>query len=306
MLQSRFYAIAIAGLLFASSLLVSQSAYGSCSNPQNPVEAENCLPGNPDSEWDVSTGNAGDPSIQGFATDISVNVGGTVYFKIATDASAYTIHIYRMGYYGGMGARLIASIAPSVQLPQTQPACMTDTTVELTDCGNWAVSASWQVPSNATSGIYFAHLIRNDTGGDSHIVFIVRNDASHSDVLFQTSDETWQAYNYYGSGSLYVAGSPSFGLVVRSYKVSYNRPFYTRSFQEESITFVFGTEYPMVRWLEANGYDVTYFTGIDAARYGSLIQNHKIYTSTGHDEYVSGPQRNNICLLYTSDAADEE
>jgi hypothetical protein len=292
--RSRFAPLVIAGLLFAISLVVVESAYGSCSSPANPIEAENCLPGNPNNEWDVSTGDAGDPSIQGFATDISVNVGGTVYFKIATDASAYTINIYRMGYYGGMGARLVASIAPSAQLPQIQPACVTDTTVGLTDCGNWAASASWQVPSNATSGIYFAHLIRNDTGGDSHIIFIVRNDSSHSDILFQTSDETWQAYNYYGAGSLYGAASPIFNLGARSSKVSYNRPFSTRSFQEESVTFVFGTEYPMVRWLEASGYDVTYFTGIDAARYGSLIQNHKIYTSTGHDEYISGPQRNNI------------
>ena len=69
-----------------------------------------------------------------------------------------------------------------------------------------------------------------DTGGDSHIVFVVRNDSSHSDVLFQTADETWQAYNNYGGGSLYGPASASFDLTNRSYKVSYNRPFSTRSF----------------------------------------------------------------------------
>ena len=201
-----------------------------CSNPPNQIVAENCLQGNPSSEWDVSTQDAGDATIQGFATDISVNVGGTVYFKIATDAKAYTIKIYRMGYYGGMGARLVATIAPSVPLPQTQPSCITDPAHNLTDCGNWAVSAYWQVPANAVSGIYFAHLIRNDTGGDSHIVFIVRNDSSTSAMLVQTSDETWQAYNYYGAGSLYGPGTPVYNLTQRANKVSYNRPFYTRSF----------------------------------------------------------------------------
>jgi hypothetical protein len=50
----------------------------------------------------------------------------------------------------------------------------------------------------------------------------------------------------------------------------------------------------MVQWLEANGYDVSYFTGVDAARNGSLILNHKIYMSVGHDEYWSGPQRTNV------------
>jgi hypothetical protein len=37
--------------------------------PANEIVAENCLEGNPASEWDVS--GAGDASIQGFATDIS-------------------------------------------------------------------------------------------------------------------------------------------------------------------------------------------------------------------------------------------
>jgi hypothetical protein len=42
-----------------------------CDCPANEIVTENCLPGNPASEWDVS--GAGDASIQGFATDISVN-----------------------------------------------------------------------------------------------------------------------------------------------------------------------------------------------------------------------------------------
>jgi hypothetical protein len=266
-------------------------SFASCSSPANPIEAENCLPGNPDKQWDVS--GAGDATIQGFATDISVDVGQTISFKVDTNATAYSIQIYRMGYYGGMGARLITTLTPSATLPQTQPACLTDATIGLLDCGNWAISASWQVPTNATSGIYFAHLVRSDTGGDSHIVFIVRNDASTSAVLFQTSDETWQAYNGYGGSSLY-GPTDVYNLTERAYKVSYNRPFTTRGFGLEAVTWVFGAEYPMVRWLEANGYDVSYFTGLDAARNGALIENHRLYLSVGHDEYWSGPRRTNV------------
>lgn len=272
-------------------LFVSAPLFGSCSSPANAIEAENCLPGTPQSDWDVS--GAGDPSIQGFATDISVNVGQTISFKIKTDAAAYTIDIYRMGYYGGKGARLVASVNSSVPLPQTQPACLTDASTGLVDCGNWAISASWAVPASAVSGIYFAHLIRTDTGGDSHIVFIVRNDGSNSAILFQTADETWEAYNGYGGSSLYGPDN-QFDLSNRAFKVSYNRPFDTRGFTPESATWVFGAEYPMVRFLEANGYDVSYFTGIDAARRGSLILNHKIYVAAGHDEYWSGPHRANV------------
>ncbi|WP_263383681.1 DUF4082 domain-containing protein [Granulicella arctica] len=265
-----------------------------CSAPANAIVAENCLTGNPSSEWDLNTPDGGDPTIQGFATDISVNQGGTVTFKINTTALAYTLSIYRVGYYGGLGARKVANLSVSLPQAQSQPACMTDASVGLVDCGNWAVSATWQVPATAVSGVYFAHLVRTDTGGDSHVVFVVRNDTSHSAILYQTSDETWQAYNYYGGGSLYGPASPNFNLSARSYKVSYNRPFLTRGFAQESDTWLFGPEFPMIQWLEQNGYDVTYSTGVDATRSGTLIQNHKLYMDSGHDEYWAGTQRTNV------------
>jgi hypothetical protein len=253
----------------------------------NPVACENQQQGSTD--WQIS--GSGDADIQGFATDISVNAGGTVFFKIKTTASAYHLDIYRMGYYGGAGARKITTVNPSVALPQTQPACLTDASTNLMDCGNWAASASWAVPSNAVSGYYFAHLIRPDNGDDSHIFWIVRNDASHSDILFQASDQTWAAYNDYGGHSLY-GPAGVFDLNNRAFKVSYNRPSDTRNF--EAATFLFNAEYPMIRWLESNGYDVSYFTGVDAARSGGLITNHRLYLSVGHDEYVSAQTRASI------------
>ena len=57
-------------------------------------------PGNPASEWDIPGGAAGDLSIQGYATDISVDQGQTIDFKVDTDASDYRLDIYRLGYYG--------------------------------------------------------------------------------------------------------------------------------------------------------------------------------------------------------------
>jgi hypothetical protein len=73
----------------------------------NPITVENSQTGNPASEWDID--GAGDPSIQGFATDISVNTGQTVTFKIQTQSTNYKIDIYRLGYYGGNGARRVAT-----------------------------------------------------------------------------------------------------------------------------------------------------------------------------------------------------
>jgi len=264
---------------------------GACASPANAIVAENCQTTGvqPQSIWDVN--GVGDSSIQGFATDISVNKGGTVNFKV-TSAAAYRLDIYRMGYYGGNGARLVATI-PSLPA-QNQPACLTDAATGLIDCGNWTPSASWPVPANATSGIYFARAVRSDTGGASHIVFIVRDDNSTSQILFQTADTSWQAYNSQGGNSLYTGTGLGTGGSAdgRAYKVSYNRPFNTRVAETE--TWLFNGEYPMVRWLEANGYDVSYFTGVDADRNGAQIKNHKIYLTNGHDEYWSGAQRGNV------------
>ncbi|HTJ29697.1 MAG TPA: N,N-dimethylformamidase beta subunit family domain-containing protein, partial [Acidobacteriaceae bacterium] len=289
-----FRKFAVVQLIGIIALALAAHVHAQCANPANAIVAENCLTGNPSSEWDIPTGDAGDLSIQGFSTDISVTPGNTISFKINTVASAYTINIYRIGYYQGNGARKVATITPSVRLPQQQPACISDSTTGLTDCGNWNISASWAVPTTAVSGVYVAHLVRSDTGGNSHIVFVVRNDTSHSAILYQTSDPTWVAYNYYGNGSLYGPGQPVFGLSARTFAVSYNRPALTRGFNNESATWFFGAEFAMVQWLEQNGYDVSYFTGLDADRNGALIKNHKVYMDSGHDEYVSPGARANV------------
>src|SRR5687768_11899135 len=73
----------------------------------NPIVIENTLPGTPIWEWMVP--DFRDNRIAGFSTKISSNVGETVRFKIKVQAAAnFTMKIYRLGYYGGNGARLIA------------------------------------------------------------------------------------------------------------------------------------------------------------------------------------------------------
>jgi hypothetical protein len=272
--------VAVVGFVVALVTVGSPAMADPCVG--NPIAVENCLTGAPPSEWDVS--GAGDESIQGFATDISVNRGETVHFKISTDATAYRLDIYRLGYYQGNGARKVATAFPSVTLPQAQPSCLTDPGTLLTDCGNWSESASWTVPTEAVSGIYIARLVRTDTGGASHVAFVVRYDASGSDLLFKTSDTTWQAYNSWGGYSLYVGPAR---------KVSYNRPFFTRGYSTED--WLFNAEYPMVRWLEANGYDVSYTTDLDTDKYTTVgpnrILSHRAFLSVGHDEYWSAGER---------------
>ena len=151
------------------------------------------------------------------------------------------------------------------------------------------MTASWDVPPDATSGIYFAKLEREDGGsGTNYIVFVVRDDEGNSDLLFKTSDETWQAYNNWGNSSLY---GPDAGAMGRSFKVSYNRPL-VQAFGGELD--VFDQEHSMVDFLESNGYDVSYTSAIDVAMNPSALLHHKVFLSVGHDEYWSGAERANI------------
>jgi hypothetical protein len=124
-------------LIALTVLLILVSGWGSgrparLQAQANPIVAENLLPG--DIDWDVS--GAGAASIQGFATEMSVNVGETVQFKVDTPSTSYHIDIYRLGYYNGAGARKVFTIPASQVIPQTQPGCANDPETGLVDCDN--------------------------------------------------------------------------------------------------------------------------------------------------------------------------
>lgn len=52
--------------------------------------------------------------------------------------------------------------------------------------------------------------------------------------------------------------------------------------------------YPLIRFLEANGYDVAYTTCVDVAYRPNELDGHKLFISVGHDEYWSGAQRRSV------------
>ena len=231
---------------------------------QNGVVTENLLPGAPMSQWDLS--GLGSTTLLGFATDISVNHGSTVNFKIQSATTSWRIDIYRLGYYQGNGARLVKSI--NMSGVSTQPTPIVDSTTGLVDAGNWSVTASWAVPISAASGVHIAHLVDNtNAANENHIPFIVRADELTSDIVFQTSDTTWHAYNGWpcsGSvpgNSLYGGSGPGGDSAPgRAYKVSYNRPIATRDgcgLYAGTQDFLFSAEFSAIYWLEQNGYDVS-------------------------------------------------
>ena len=104
--------------------LMTFAAAGQAADPcaapvTNPVACENSKPGDAAERLGGRPAPA-TPTIQGFATSMSVNDGQTISFKIKTPASAYHIDILRLGYYGGDGARHDRrQHPPSASLPQT-------------------------------------------------------------------------------------------------------------------------------------------------------------------------------------------
>jgi hypothetical protein len=145
---------------------------GSCQSAPSKIVLENALPGTSSDWWDVN--GAGSEEVQGFSTRASVLPGAEVSFKIkqALD-EPLRVDIYRMGWYGGDGARKVGEATltdTKMTKPRlSQPDCLrvkfavaggkfSEPDESLVDCGNWAVAARFTVSANATSGLYFARM----------------------------------------------------------------------------------------------------------------------------------------------------
>ncbi len=133
---------------------------------------------------------------------------------------------------------------------------------------------------------------RTDNNNDNQILFVVRNDSRHPDLIYGAGLTTFEAYNNYGGKSLYDFNSGGANTVAntpRAVKVSFDRPFeQPRSGLRDWYT---RTEQATVTWLERSGYDVSYVSDGDLERRGSLLLNAKAYISPAHDEYVSAGMR---------------
>jgi hypothetical protein len=174
-----------------------------------------------------------------------------------------------------------------------QPACHHDAITGLTSCANWRESELLTVPDDWVSGVYVAKLTRPDTGGEAYALFVVRDPARAADLLVQVSVFTHHAYNPYGGKSIYNFNSGECctdSLNVRASRVSLRRPISPRmDLENDVMNTYFRAEYPMMRWLEMQGYHVSYSTDLDTHYAGMGTDNplaaHPAYLAVGHDEY---------------------
>src|SRR5262245_38200575 len=112
------------------------------------------------------------PAIEGYASRTSVRAGDTISFHVSTNpASRFTIDLYRMGYYGGAGARHMERLGSFPGSPQEDPAIGPE---RLRQC-RWEPSTRLTVPIDWPSGIYLAKLTSEREGLQSYSIFIVRD-----------------------------------------------------------------------------------------------------------------------------------
>ena len=256
------------------SLVVQATAQARACGSGNAIHVENCFPGS--GGWrSVSADPVSAGGIEGYATASSINKSGSLDLKINGAAGAtIRAEIYRSGYYGGNGGRLISTIRgiPGV----AQPACASDSTTGLLDCSNWSTSATITTTVSWTSGVYLVRLVREDTGSDSSVIFVVRDDGRASDLLYSVPMNTYEAYNSYGGKSLYDFNSTG-GKAV---KVSFNRPFANPSAETSQCLSSLPIVVPATR--ASSALTATRFVkSRDARRFSSTTSTPRSAATTG-------------------------
>ena len=256
----------------------------------NPTRLENQRRGSPD--WEI-TAPADRREIEGYASATSVDRGEAIELFVSTVDPGYVVDVFRMGWYGGEGARRVAGpiARPGIRQPTPAP----EPTTGLVEC-------RWREPYRMVtadadgpwpSGVYLARLTARPSGRQAYVVFVVRDDDRRSALLFQSSVTTFAAYNNWGGRSLYAFNSG--GAPAR--KVSFDRPYATSPYGvplDGAGDFLRRWEYNALRWLEREGYDVTYTTDVDTHRQADLLLRHRVFLSVGHDEYWSWAMREHV------------
>lgn len=244
------------------------------------VIAENARPGTID--WILGGYPPDNEALEGFASATSVATGGKVDLMVNCTDASYRIEAYRMGYYGGLGGRLIAK---SPTLPgKVQPPPKVDPSHGTVECP-WSVS--WTADLRGwPPGMYLFRLI-SAKNWQQWIPFVVRQSHSHSAYVMMSAVTTYQAYNTWGGWSLYKDESGA--NAKRASIVSFDRP-YIQSWEQGAADF-FGNEFPVLYDMERLGLDLDYWTDIDLHLRGDQLKDHQSLWSTGHDEYWSSEMR---------------
>lgn len=263
----------------------------------NPVLSENLCAGT--TAWRQTEPTGPESAIEGFTAPVSASAGQTVYLYVSTTSPTYAFRVFRMGWYGGAGARLIytSDTEPGI----AQPAPTTDPATRMVSC-SWRDPVGLTIPASWVSGVYIIKLTAAN-GDVRYTSFVVRNDQSKAPILFQVAVVTYQAYNLWGGYSLYLGkgslasappGAPDEQLTYtdRAYAVSFDRPNTAQSYA--GLGLIARWELNLIPWLESQGYNMTYTTDIDTDLTPASVSGRQLIIFGGHDEYWSSAMRAHV------------
>ncbi len=251
------------------------------------MRAENALHG--DQRWDhkrlVIEGQA-------YLGAASVGPGEQIALR-ASGNGKVSVEWYRLGWYGGAGARLLRT-DHGVTLRRQHPATV-DKTTGLIEAG-WTPVLETTAPAGVKSGMLLA-VIRDASGTSvANAPVVLRPDATdprRAPVLFVSAASTWQAYNQWGGADLY--GNYGHHIIRatqnhRAAQVSFDRPYYLDS----GSGYLRRWELQFIRWVERNGRDMEYIADVDLERNPDLVNGRRLVVMCGHPEYWSRPMRTRV------------
>jgi hypothetical protein len=247
------------------------------------VIAENNRPGT--TAWKIRHPKG---SIAGFASRTYARPGQRVTLYVTTAAAAFRAEAFRMGYYRGKGARLIWQSGKTAG--KVQPRCPVTAGINMVSCDNWAPSLTFTVSAAFVQGDYLIKLTGSG-GQQSYVPLTVWDPSSTAAYVMQNDAFTWQAWNPYGGFDYYqgVGECPAgqYPLCSRARVVSFDRPYGSEEGSGNFLTL----EYPLVRFAESRGLDVTYATDQAIAQHPRYLLRHRVLLSLGHDECWSLAER---------------
>lgn len=241
------------------------------------VERENAKKGS--TGWKLPKHQTG--KIAGYANHTSAKRGQKVTLYVSTDAPRYRVQAYRMGYYGGAGARRVWTSAR--EKGHTQPKCPVTHKTHMVSCDNWKPSLTMRITRAFPQGDYLLELA-GSAGQASWVPLTVWDPSSHATYLVKNDVQTWQAWNPYGGYDFYTGKGHCppdvYPICSRARVVSFDRPYGNQHGASDFYTL----ELPLVRWAEKHGLDVGYATDITLAQHPGFARDHKALLSLGHDE----------------------
>lgn len=227
--------------------------------------------------WDTGLSAGSDTIISGYVLPFTLQTTDTLSVLISAAPGRVVIDIYRLGWYGGSGARLVAQ--DNIGSVRKQAPCSLP--LPGPSMCAWDVADHFVVTSQWVPGVYIAKF--TDTLGHANAYPFVVRAARPAAFVVILPFATYEAYNAWGGANLY-GGLDSTGHVSypdRATKVSFARPFTWSDLWNHFVNL----DYLLLRWLEENAYDVSYITDYDFHLGRGAAPDATAWLFAGHSEY---------------------